>query len=375
MRCYITPTSDHGLRTTDHGLPLLTADLPGIGGRIKDVPEDFEVEEIPAYAPSGEGGFLYLWVEKRDMGAEYFVRQIAKRLGLSNGEVGTAGMKDRRAVTRQMVSVPDSVAERVDAVNGDGIRVLSVGRHGNKLRPGHLHGNRFNIRIRDVTDDAETRLAAIVERIKSLGLPNFYGPQRFGRDGETLRLGMALLRKEELPRLADGRRANLRNPFLRKLALSAGQAGLFNQYLAARMNDGLFRTVVGGDVMAKWPFGGMFVAQDVPVEQVRFDARETVHAGPIFGRKTFPAAADAVQREAQVLADAGLSKESFAGFGKLVQGTRRHNLIYLEDLSAIREPEGVRVGFTLPAGSYATVLLREIMKNDSCASDDDAGEV
>src|SRR5215475_7975791 len=108
--------------------PLLTGDLPGTGGRLKTVPEDFEVEEIPAYQPSGEGSFLYLWVEKRDMGAEYFVRQIAKRLGIPSGEIGTAGLKDRRAVTRQMVSVPDSVESQIEAVNGDGIRVLSVGR-------------------------------------------------------------------------------------------------------------------------------------------------------------------------------------------------------------------------------------------------------
>ena len=89
--------------------PLLTADLPGIGGRIKVEPEDFEVEEIPAYQPSGEGEFLYLWIEKRDMGAEYFVRQVARRLGIPPGEVGTAGLKDRRAVTRQWVSVPVQV--------------------------------------------------------------------------------------------------------------------------------------------------------------------------------------------------------------------------------------------------------------------------
>src|ERR1700688_3893080 len=91
--------------------PLLTADLPGLGGRIKASPEDFEVEEIPAYEPSGSGDFLYLWVEKRDMGAEYFTRQVARRLDIPVGEVGTAGMKDRRAVTRQMVSVPAPVEE------------------------------------------------------------------------------------------------------------------------------------------------------------------------------------------------------------------------------------------------------------------------
>jgi tRNA pseudouridine13 synthase len=116
--------------------------------------------------------------------------------------------------------------------------------------------------------------------------------------------------------------------------------------------------------MAKWPFGGMFVATDVPREQERFDARETVTAGPIFGRKTFAAADEALRREAEVLAEAGLSRASFLGFGKLVQGTRRHNLVYLDDLAATVEPEGVRLSFNLPAGSYATVLLREVMKGE-----------
>src|SRR2546423_944685 len=180
--------------------PLLTADLPGIGGRIKAQPEDFEVEEIPAYPPSGSGDFLYLWVEKRDMGAEYFVRQVARRLDVPVGEVGTAGLKDRRAVTRQMVSVPAR---------------------------------------------AESRQAQL-----------------------------------------DG--------------------------------DGWLRQVLPGDVMAKWPFGGMFVAEDVPREQARFDARETVTAGPMFGRKMFAAAGEAAAREAAVLQDAKLTAESFHGFGKLL---------------------------------------------------------
>src|SRR5206468_5263785 len=150
--------------------PLLTADLPGIGGRIKAAPEDFEVEEIPAYEPSGAGDFLYLWVEKRGMGAEYFARQVARRLDIPPGEVGTAGLKDRRAVTRQMVSVPASCADRVGALDGDGIRVLRVGRHGNKLKPGHLHGNRFRILVRDADPAAPERLAPILRRLHDEGL-------------------------------------------------------------------------------------------------------------------------------------------------------------------------------------------------------------
>src|SRR6516165_871940 len=142
---------------------LLTADLPGIGGRIKAIPEDFEVEEIPAYEPSGGGDFLYLWIEKRDMGAEYFVRQVAKRLDIPVGEVGTAGLKDRHAVTRQMVSVPARAEDRLNQLDGDGIRLLNVNRHGNKLKPGHLHGNRFRILLRDVVADAAERLPPLIE--------------------------------------------------------------------------------------------------------------------------------------------------------------------------------------------------------------------
>jgi tRNA pseudouridine13 synthase len=336
-------------------LPFLTIDLPGVGGRIKAQPEDFEVEEIPAYEPSGQGDHLYLWVEKRDMGAEYFARQVAKRLGVAVGDVGTAGLKDRQAVTRQWVSVPAAAEPRLPALDGDGLRLLRTSRHINKLRPGHLRGNRFRVLIRDVVPDAGERADPILARLRQHGLPNFYGPQRFGRDGETARLGMALLRRE---------RGHVRSPFLRKLALSAAQSVLFNDCLALRLADGLLRTVLDGDVMAKWPAGGLFVARDVATEQGRFDARETVHTGPIFGRKTFAAEGAAAEREAAVLRDAELSANAFAGFGKLLQGTRRHNLVYVDDLSAVGEPEGLRLTFTLPAGSYATVLLREVMKGD-----------
>ncbi|HYT93610.1 MAG TPA: tRNA pseudouridine(13) synthase TruD [Gemmataceae bacterium] len=345
--------------------PLLTADLPGIGGRIKVQPEDFEVEEIPAYEPCGSGEYVYLWVEKRGLGAEYFSRQVARRLGIAPGDVGMAGLKDRHAVTRQWISVPATVEGRLADLEGDGIKVLRVSRHGNKLKAGHLRGNRFRILVRDIEPAARTddRLALVLDRLRRAGLPNCYGPQRFGHDFETLNLGLALLRGEPPP-ATSGRPHNLRSPFFRKLILSAAQSGLFNAYLARRLTDGLLRRVLPGDVLAKWPFGGLFVAEDVQREQQRFDARETVSAGPIFGRKTFPAAGEAAAREKAVLADMGLTTASFAGFGKLLQGTRRHNLIYTDDLSAEMEPEGVRLTFTLPAGSYATVLLREVMKTD-----------
>ena len=202
--------------------PLLTAGLSGVGGRIKTEPEDFEVEEVPAYEPSGEGEFLYLWVEKRVDGGRVLHRQVARRLDVPLGEVGTAGLKDRHAVTRQLVSVPAAAEPRLEQLDGDGIRVLSVSRHGNKLKPGHLRGNRFRILVRGVARGRRQRCCRRCwRRYAEQGLPNFYGPQRFGRDGETLRLGLDLLTGKGGQRL---------NPFLRKLALSAVQSSLFNHY-------------------------------------------------------------------------------------------------------------------------------------------------
>jgi tRNA pseudouridine13 synthase len=268
-----------------------------------------------------------------------------------------------------MISVPQSAEPNLPRLEGDGIRLLSVSRHTNKLRPGHLLGNRFRILIRNV--EHPDRVEPILERIRTNGLPNFYGEQRFGRGGQTGLWGMALLRKEEPPPDEHGRKPNLHKRFLKKLALSAAQSLLFNRSLARRLQDGLLRHVVPGDVISHYPRGGLFVAEDVPATQARFDARQVVTTGPMFGRKTFPARGAAAEREAALLAEAVLTPQSFAGFGNLLEGTRRHNLVYVDDLYGAAEDGGVRLTFTLPAGSYATILLREVMKTAGIAGDDE----
>ena len=204
----------------------------------------------------------------------------------------------------------------------------------------------------------------VIAKIRAEGMPTYYGPQRFGRGGETADLGFKVLNGQQRQRL---------RPFLFKFALSAAQSVLFNRVLANRQRDGLLRTVLQGDVMMKWPFGGMFVAEDVVREQQRLDAREIVSAGPIVGRKTFAAKDDAAAREAAALAALELAPAQFAAFGKLMQGTRRHNLVYVDDLAYAETQLGLCFTFTLPAGSYATVLLREIMKKDFQNPFDDEG--
>src|SRR5206468_1840991 len=161
----------------------------------------------------------------------------------------------------------------------------------NKLKPGHLRGNRFRILVRDTNPATADGVAAVLDRIRALGLPNYYGPQRFGRGGGTVDLGLQCLA---------GRGPRRVRPFLFRFALSAVQSLLFNDYLARRLADGLYRTVLAGDVMAKWPAGGMFVTKDTATEQARFDAKEIVTAGPMFGKKTYPAEEEAAKREAVV---------------------------------------------------------------------------
>src|SRR5262245_39999120 len=210
---------------------------------------------------------------------------------------------------------------------------------------------------------AAERCDSVRQELLRLGLPNFFGEQRFGRHQETAIMGMKLLCGE----LDSPPTHWSRKRFLRKLALSAGQAVLFNRYVTVRLQDNLLRTVLDGDVMMKQA-GGIFYVTDLAAEQRRFDARETVHAGPIFGKRTFAAHGAAADREAAILAEFKLTPARFRTFGRLLSGTRRRSLIYIDDLQIQALPHGLEFHFSLPAGSYATVLLREFMKNDADTS-------
>jgi tRNA pseudouridine13 synthase len=338
--------------------PFLTATLAGIGGCLKEQPEDFVVEELPVYRPSSSGEHLFLWVEKTDVSGMDLVRHIGRALGVSPRDIGTAGVKDRRAVTRQFVSVPARAEERVGRIETDRIRVLSSARHGNKLRTGHLAGNRFSVLVRGVDAGAAERARPIAEAVSRHGFPNYYGEQRFGRDNETLELGLELLRGSKRP----GEIPFARRAFLLRMALSAVQSALFNDVLAERLRDGLFSTVLAGDVMQMTNSGGPFVVSDAAVEQRRFDARETVLTGPMFGPQMKSPDGEPAAREARVLAAWELAPEDFSRFPKLTAGTRRPFVVWPDELRVASEPEGLRFEFSLPSGVYATTLLREFLK-------------
>jgi tRNA pseudouridine13 synthase len=341
-------------------LPYLTADLPGIGGKLKQRPEEFVVEEIPAYVPSGEGEHLFLWVEKTDVAGEDLLRHIATQLAISPRDIGTAGVKDRRAITRQFVSVPAACEPAIGRIDNDRVRVLSSARHKNKLRTGHLRANRFSILVCDVTPDAADRAGRIAEKIERLGCPNYFGDQRFGHEGATLRTGCDLLRGQLRPQAIPFSRRR----FLLRMSLSSVQSAVFNDVLAERLRDGDLHRVFQGDVMQVAQTGGRFVVADVAAEQSRFDVRETVLTGPIFGSDMLAPQGEPAEREERSLARWEFSLSDFARFPKFTSGTRRPLLAWPEDLRIESETDGLRLQFQLPSGVYATVLLREFMKVD-----------
>lgn len=349
-------------------LPFLTNRRPGIGGNLKHVPADFLVEEIPSYPPSGSGDHLFLCIEKEDVSAEQFTKRLVRGLGVKRSEIGMAGMKDRRAITRQYVSVPARCHEAVASWEQHDIRILSAVRHGNKLKTGHLRGNRFTIRVREpFTCSHEIvldRASAIAEEIGRRGFPNFYGTQRFGHQGETLAMGLALLRGE----ITASTVRRKRDRSILRLALSAVQSELFNRALADRIDRDDFETVLPGDVMRKRDSGGLFVAEDAAAEQLRFESGETDITGPMFGPRMIRPGGTTAAVEIALLQDAVLPLEAFQQHKKLTPGSRRAFRVMPTGLDVSPDPDGIVVKFSLPAGAYATVLLREFMKyttNDS----------
>lgn len=335
-------------------LPHITPELPGSGGTLRASPEDFRVDEVPAYLPSGSGPHLYLHVEKRGRTTRDVLRTLARALAVPERDAGYAGLKDRDAVTTQWLSFPVAHDPDPASLAGPGLAVLAASRHQNKLRPGHVRANRFEVVVRGgELGRAQACAAALAER----GLPGFFGPQRFGADGRNAEVGRALLRGERTPEVARA----ARDRFLRRLYISAFQSELFNRWLAERIADGLFATALAGDVLKKLDTGGLFTCQDPAVDGPRVARFEVSPAGPMFGHKLRPAEGEALAREERLLAGAGVGPEDWARGGGEAEGTRRAARL---PIAVSLEPvqDGYRARFELPRGCYATVVMRELMK-------------
>ena len=394
----------------------LTAETPGSGGVIKESPEDFLVEEVPLYHPCGEGEHTYAVIEKRGVTTLEALRRIARALRVSDRDIGYAGMKDAVGVTRQTISVPRVPPEQVAALELPGIRVLSAVLHRNKLRVGHLAGNRFRVRVRGVAADALARAEAVLAILGERGVPNYFGPQRYGVQGNSHLVGHALVQRDYraavdriigdpaavrddrwreaieayrrgdiaeslrifpghcrterdiLQRLAgrpDGfeKAFHAVHPRLKKLYLSAFQSALFDRLLDGRLAG--FDRVLEGDLAWKHDNGACFLVTDAVAEAARAQAFEVSPTGPLFGfRMRFPEGEPRVMEEA-LLEGEGLTLESFNLPGGLgMEGERRPLRVPLGEPEVQMGAEGLLLSFTLPRGAYATSVLREIMKHD-----------
>jgi len=333
-------------------LPTLNRELPRLSAAYKTEPADFFVREVPAYEPADAGDHLYLCCEREGWNTRDLIEVMAQTLGCAAEQIGYAGLKDRQARVQQVFSIPaliwseQDIAEKLEVALP--LKILWARRHPNKLKRGHLKGNHFEILLRTEDSDALSKAQAITDYLQTVGLPNFYGEQRFGRDGDNAQAGLRLLQ--------GGRK---RRDWKGRLLLSAFQSQLFNQWLAERMARGQGRSLMTGDVAKKWETGGIFTVEDLAAEQARFDAGEITYTGPIYGKKMRWAEANAGDAERHVLDRAGLEPDAFAQQG--LKGSRRIAWLKLRDLDVAAHPDGVLLKFFLPKGSYATVLLREFL--------------
>ncbi|MGD2177466.1 MAG: tRNA pseudouridine(13) synthase TruD [Anaerolineae bacterium] len=340
-------------RRTDH-LPYITADLSGVGGAIKVEPADFVVEEIPLYEASGEGQHVYVRLTREGWTTRALERELAEIFNLRDVDVGCAGRKDKHARTTQTfsLSLPNvdgsTVGRRIE--ENLPVEVVWVQRHHNKIRAGHLLGNRFRILVRGPELDALPQAKAIGRALREQGLPNFYGPQRFGREGDNAERGRQILVTGRGPR----------KRWLRRLLLQAYQSALFNTWLVRRIEHGWFGRLLIGDVAKKRDTGGLFEVKDAQTERQRFERDEITYTGPIYGSRMWWAAGRPGELEREVLEEADVTEEMLDRAN--LSGSRRRASLLLDDLEVESHPDGLLLTFSLPKGSYATMVLREFMK-------------
>ena len=333
------------LRLTSHA-------MTGTGGSFTPSVDDFFVDEIPLYDASGEGDHCYVRLTKRGLNTRDVIHRIIERFGVDERDIGTAGMKDKYATTTQTFSVLGIDSVQAESLQDDDIDVLSARRHRNKLKTGHLRGNRFRLRLAGVDANAESAARTILGLLSSQGMANYFGPQRFGRYGDNAQLGRSLLLKKR-PRI--GR-------WKARLLISALQSALFNAYLERRMEDGSIVRAYAGDVMRKCESGGQFICSEPEVDQLRIDQAEISPTGPMFGWKMKSPSNGTVPHswEMQILAEADLSTENFRTAKRIAEGTRRPIRVFVEEPEVVAEGDDLWVSFSLPSGSYATAVVAEL---------------
>lgn len=327
---------------------------PPVQGRLRTVPEDFVVEEVLGFEPDGAGAHVLLTVEKRDANTGWVASQLARAAAVAVRDVGWSGHKDRNAVARQAFTLPWSPQVSLEsclAFAGEGYRVLGAARHGRKLRPGSHRANRFALRVRGVDGDT----AALLERlevVRARGVPDYFGPQRFGRDGANLTRARAWAAGGAPPR----------DRAVRGFALSAARSQLFNAVLAERVRRGDWDEVLPGEAVILDGRRSFFRATEVDdTLQARCRAMDVHPSGPLWGRGPSPATAAALDVEAAVTAlEPGLCALLEA---EGLEHERRALRLPVRELRWSLNGGELSLEFELPRGAFATAVLHELLCN------------
>ena len=328
-------------------------DAPNTRAIIRHCPEDFIVEECLGFEPSGDGEHAFIFLEKRELTTLELVSRVSGASGVAERNIGVSGLKDRNAVTRQWLSVglagkPEPVWQDLEA---DGtIRVLQVSRHRRKLRRGVHRGNRFSLRLTSVNGDEQATIDSLA-RVKTCGVPNYFGPQRFGRNGSTL---VGATRWIDKPtRLTRNKRS---------LYLSALRGFLFNELLAQRVRAGTWNTLRDGDSCMLQGSRSFFHCETVDDDLARRADEGDVHPGvPLWGVTDDEPTKESMARLRGTLGDyahlaAALEQQGLA----LSQRSAR---VRPDDFSwQFCDDDALQLSFVLPAGSYATALLAEVVQ-------------
>lgn len=340
-------------------LPYITPHLPGIGGKIRELSEDFIVEEIPAYKPLGFGEHLFVNLTRKEMNTREVALQLARLFHKPLEAIGYAGLKDKYSEATQTFSIhigndkPGTLSDMMEVINAClPVRVNWVDLHPRKIRMGQLTQNSFTINITNLDINIKEAVLKAEETsryLKENGLPNFYGPQRV--DEENVRRGREII---------FGVR-RVKNWWLRRFLVNSYLNFLCNFYLVERISRGYFPRLIRGDVAKKYATGGMFIVNDVDVEQARYMAHEISFTAPIFGPKMWKAEGPSARLENEVLEKTNISIEDLANLR--VRGSRRFGRL-IPDIRVEPMNRGIRLHFNLPKGAYASIVLREIMKND-----------
>jgi len=333
---------------TEQELPFAFG-APPLRARLRSQPEDFFVEEILGYEPDGAGEHAFVLVEKRGANTDWVAREVAKFAGTSPMNVGYAGMKDRHAVTRQVftVQLPGKADPDWGTFPHADVKLTALGRHSRKIKRGALRGNRFVLVLREIDGDraaAEARLAAIAAR----GVPNYFGEQRFGLGGNNVEQARAMFK---------GRRVDRDK---RSILLSSARSHIFNGALAERVAAGTWDAAMDGEIWGLDGSRSWFGPEpftDVLAERLaRFDIHPT---GPLWGRGETPASGDvAVLENAVAARDADLA-EGLAG-ARMDQERRALRLKPADFDWRWLDDGALEVSFALPAGAYATTVIREL---------------